>query len=996
MKLFDTIPVGISITLDKTCRKIKYNKKAAEFLRIQPWKVFLDSGLNNSPLKMYHEGKELSPEEIPVQRAVWKGETVKNLEIDFVWEDGTRKTAIWNSNPLLDGEGVIIGAISAFDDITGRKRIENELRIVNNNLAASQEIAHSGSFSWDLENNRMVWSDEFYRILGLTPGQIQPSFDAFINMIHLEDREKAARDILRFASKGKKARDEFRIVRSDDAVKFIEVIGKAARGGEKPALIIGMVRDITRHKHAEEMLMETRDYLENLIGYANAPIIVWDTSFKITIFSHAFERLTGYTEGEVLGLPLEILFPENSKRESLNHIRQTSSGERWEAVEIPILGADGSIHIVLWNSANVYNRDKTGIIATIAQGQDITLRKEVEEAVYANRTLLFNIIDGTSDLVGVKNLEGRMVLANRALAKITDKPFNEIIGYDISEYFGYEAGQLNRENDLEVTTSGKSGIFEETIPAKDGDRIFLANKFPYRNKSGEIIGVIGILRDITERKKAEVALKESEERYRSLAKKLQEVDLRQSEERFCKAFYSSPAMMYIQNLDGRFIEINDKFTEVTGYSRDEIIGRNSLELNAYIDPAQRVEAFQRINGSGRLQNFEIKVRAKNGKILSLVTSAEIVQLNDERVILYHQFDITERKQMEEKLRQSEERFFKAFNSSPVMMNIRTLNGNCVDINNTSMANLGYSKEELIDTTYEEHHVYGSSGPPPELIKSMDEKKPINNLEVKFYTKQGKQRTGLLSTEFIELNGEMCILIITNDITELRQFEKEMSRLDRLKLVGEMAGGIAHEIRNPMMVVRGYLEYIGNKKEFEKYADRFELMISELDRANSIITEYLTLARSRAYDAEPENLNVLINDLIYLIETDAIKEDKYINMELEEVPDMLLEKNDIKQMILNLIRNGLEAMAPGGYLTVRTFVEGKEVVLAVSDQGKGIPPEHLDKMGIPFFTTKDYGTGLGLAMCYKIATRHNAKISIETSPEGTTFFVKFDISGAPVS
>ncbi len=223
----------------------------------------------------------------------------------------------------------------------------------------------------------------------------------------------------------------------------------------------------------------------------------------------------------------------------------------------------------------------------------------------------------------------------------------------------------------------------------------------------------------------------------------------------------------------------------------------------------------------------------------------------------------------------------------------------------------------------------------------------------------------------------------------------MSRLDRLNLVGEMAGGLAHEIRNPMTSVRGYLQFLAEKTEFKKYLDRFKLMISELDRVNSIITEYLTLARSRAYDAQPENLNSIIKELFYLMETDAIKEDKYINLELKEVPDLLLEKNDIKQMILNLIRNGLEAMAPGSYLAIRTSFEGEEVVLAISDQGKGIPPEHLDKMGIPFFTTKDYGTGLGLAMCYKIAARHNAEITIETCPEGTTFFIKFDVPGVPV-
>lgn len=128
---------------------------------------------------------------------------------------------------------------------------------------------------------------------------------------------------------------------------------------------------------AEEDLRGTKDYLENLIDYANAPIIVWDPSFKITRFNHAFERLTGLRASEVLGEQLDILFPEESRDASLEYISRTLSGERWEVVEIPILRTDGSIRTVLWNSANIY--ENASVVATIAQGQDITDRKKAEE-----------------------------------------------------------------------------------------------------------------------------------------------------------------------------------------------------------------------------------------------------------------------------------------------------------------------------------------------------------------------------------------------------------------------------------------------------------------------------------------------------------------------------------------------------------------------------------------------------------------------------------------
>jgi PAS domain S-box-containing protein len=129
---------------------------------------------------------------------------------------------------------------------------------------------------------------------------------------------------------------------------------------------------------AEQSLKETRDYLENLINHANAPIIVWDSSFKITRFNNAFEKLTSFETSEVIGMQLDILFPEASKQASMNLIKSTLAGERWEAVEISILRKDGSIRIALWNSANIYNTEGTEVIATIAQGQDITDRKHWE------------------------------------------------------------------------------------------------------------------------------------------------------------------------------------------------------------------------------------------------------------------------------------------------------------------------------------------------------------------------------------------------------------------------------------------------------------------------------------------------------------------------------------------------------------------------------------------------------------------------------------------
>jgi len=231
----------------------------------------------------------------------------------------------------------------------------------------------------------------------------------------------------------------------------------------------------------------------------------------------------------------------------------------------------------------------------------------------------------------------------------------------------------------------------------------------------------------------------------------------------------------------------------------------------------------------------------------------------------------------------------------------------------------------------------------------------------------------------------------HDISRRRMFEKEMARLDRLNLVGQMAAGIGHEIRNPLTTVRGFLQLLGDKEEFQKFKDYFELMIEELDRANSIITEFLSLAKNKVVELKPLSLNFVIEKLFPLIQADALVSDKDIIMDLQETKILPLDEEEIRQLILNLVRNGLEAMSVGGKLTIRTFMDCEEAVLTVEDEGSGIEAIDLEKVGTPFFTTKESGTGLGLATCFSISARHNAAISIETSPSGTSFFVRFKLT-----
>ncbi|MCC5468220.1 PAS domain-containing sensor histidine kinase [Pelosinus baikalensis] len=239
------------------------------------------------------------------------------------------------------------------------------------------------------------------------------------------------------------------------------------------------------------------------------------------------------------------------------------------------------------------------------------------------------------------------------------------------------------------------------------------------------------------------------------------------------------------------------------------------------------------------------------------------------------------------------------------------------------------------------------------------------------------------------NGHLIALQgIVRDITTRKKLEQMSSLLDRMNMVGSMASTVAHEIRNPMTTVRGYLQVMGRKQEYQKDNDKFNLMIEEIDRANSIIREYLSLSREKLANLKQCSLNNIIAALFPLIQADAASSKVSVNLDIIPIPEILLDENEIRQLLLNLVRNGIEAMPAGGNLDICTFMEDNKVVLSISDQGSGIPSHLLDKLGTPFITTKDTGTGLGLPICYQIAHRHKANIKISTSHEGTTFYVYF--------
>ncbi|MDU2064894.1 MAG: ATP-binding protein [Sporomusaceae bacterium] len=233
-----------------------------------------------------------------------------------------------------------------------------------------------------------------------------------------------------------------------------------------------------------------------------------------------------------------------------------------------------------------------------------------------------------------------------------------------------------------------------------------------------------------------------------------------------------------------------------------------------------------------------------------------------------------------------------------------------------------------------------------------------------------------------------VLVVARDLTEEKQLQKELIRLDRLNIIGEMAASIGHELRNPLTTIKGYLQYFSSRNTYPQHKEQFATMIEELDRANAIITEFLSLAKNKAITLEITNLNENIEAILPLLQAEANLSEHTIQLELESLPALLLDKKAIRQVLLNLVRNALEASPPGAPILIKTTAETDGIRLSVRDFGLGIPPDIMEKLGTPFVTTKDNGTGLGLSVCYRIADRHHAKLEITTSRKGTMIAVKF--------
>ncbi len=238
---------------------------------------------------------------------------------------------------------------------------------------------------------------------------------------------------------------------------------------------------------------------------------------------------------------------------------------------------------------------------------------------------------------------------------------------------------------------------------------------------------------------------------------------------------------------------------------------------------------------------------------------------------------------------------------------------------------------------------------------------------------------------------VALACIYRDITERKRTEELLRQSDKLSAVGQLAAGVGHEIRNPLAVIKGFIQLL--QQRYTGSEEYFDIMLSEVDRIEEIIREFLLLAKPQMISFSQHDLHTLLENIVVLVGTQAIMNNVQIRLEFEPgVPPVECDKNQMKQVFINLVKNAIEAMPSGGEVTVKVCRQGQDKVqIMFSDQGCGIPEHKLSRLGEPFFTTKEKGTGLGLMVSYKIIHNHRGSISVSSKVgRGTRFKINLPL------
>ncbi len=645
------------------------------------------------------------------------------------------------------------------------------------------------------------------------------------------------------------------------------------------------------------------------------------------------------------------------------------------------------ILIVVWN---VSLRKKVGrTLVDIEQRNRALLESEARFKAF------FNLAPFSCTVI---DLNGRFQMVNQAFCRDIGLQESDIVGHTGQELGITTDGDIIQTVLAELLQTGEVTSREVQVgPAERLRHVIFSSRLI---QEGAERLVLSTTVDITARKQAENALKEGESK-------------------FMRLFESAPLPMAFASETDDFWTTtwNESWFVTFGYRREEDQGRSGNEIGIWVDPEDRKRFIDMIKTQHRNVRFEALLRRHDGNIRRCELYGCFIGKVGQQILMAAYVDITDQKQAEMAMRESEERFSKAFSSSPAPLSISDIEtGRFIDVNDQWMKMLGHTRQDAIGHTSFELKIWKD----PEIrLKMREELKKtgsFKDVQIEFIKKSGELRDVLWSAEIINLAGAKVMLSLFYDFTERKKAEDEKSKLQsqllqsqKMEAVGRLAGGLAHDYNNMLGVIVGHTELAMLKSgENNHIQNHLSEVITAAKRSADLTQQLLAFARRQTIAPKVIEVNAAITATHRMLLRLIGEEITLTWLPGTGTYRVRMDPIQLDQLLINLSVNARDAINGVGRITIETqwisidkdarhakpeMIPGNYVAIIVSDDGVGMDEQTRDKIFEPFFTTKQIGrgTGMGLATVYGIVKQNNGFINVYSEPDrGTTFKIYLPI------
>jgi len=896
--------------------------------------------------------------------------------------------------------GDLAFGITTMRSQAARKRAEQALQQSESYLAEAQRLSRTGSWAFDIASDKYVYvSEEDYRIFGFDPQEALPTREAVFQRIHPEDRDKWKEKFENSLREKADSSDEYRIVLPDGTVKHIHTIRHLVLNGVGDVVkLVGTSVDITERKQAEEALRRSEEYLAEAQRLTHTGSFGYDPGSRETLYwSEELFRIFGLDPQRGIPDPSEsygLLHPEDRDRVSASCLQGFREKARFSQ-NYRLLLHDGTVkHLeVIWHPVLDKNGELVEYVGTVA---DVTERKRAEEALRQSEAYLAEA--QRLSHTGSWALDA----STREYSYWSDEMFR-IFGVDphggipIREAMGRRI----HPEDASRATAGFEKSLREKVDTSDEYRFLLPDgtvkhiqsiRHPVLNDAGDVVQLVGTFVDITERKRAEEALRRSEA-YLTEAQRLAHTGA-WANDGAMQPVYWSEEVFRIWGFDPQHgLPTRDQ-------ARQRI---HPEDLDKYR------RAWQRLIQEKVDIDLEFRIVLPGGAVKHLRGIGHpVLNANGEVVeVVGTTVDITERKGTEEALRESERRF-RTFvdHAADAFFMVDFEHGTIIDVNRSACESLGYTHQELIGKTALAFDV----NPDPAAFESISQRAAAGETVLSdrhwHRRKDGSVFPVEVQTSVFWYHGRRFLVKAARDISDrlraeeqrdkLRQLETDLAHMNRVSMMGELTASIAHEVNQPLSGVvsngSACLRWLaGETPNMEEAREAARRIVRDGKRAAEVVARVRAMTRRTEASREKLDLNETIREVLALVGDETKKNRVVIRTGFaDDVFQVLGDRVQLQQVMLNLVMNGLEAMSGIGeqareLAIITRNTDSDQVQVTVQDSGKGLDPDTITKIFDPFYTTKPSGMGMGLSISRSILQAHGGQLwAAANDGPGTSF------------